>query len=67
MGQGVTNVLSMKASTLASLFAVEAHDECVRVTDLDKSSRSDAQSFMACAAFADPCTRISSQGKEDID
>ena len=59
--------LSVKASTLASLFVVEAHDECVRVIDLaDKSSRSDAQSFLACTrAFADPCTRVSSQWKED--
>ena len=48
--QGANNVLSVKASTLASLFAVEAHDERVRVIDLDKSSRSDAQSLLACAA-----------------
>ena len=48
--QGAINVLSVKASTLASLFAVEAHDERVHVTDLDKSSRSDAQSLLACAA-----------------
>ena len=48
--QGANNVLSVKASTPASLFAVEAHDERVRVIDLDKSSRSDAQSLLACAA-----------------
>ena len=51
--QGAINVLSVKASSPASLFAVEAHDERVRVTDLlDKSSRSDAQSLLllACAA-----------------
>ena len=48
--QGAIYVLSMKASTLASLFAVEVHDERVRVIDLDKSSRSDAQSLLACAA-----------------
>ena len=48
--QGAINVLSVKASSPASLFMVEAHDEPVRVTDLDKSSRSDAQSLLACAA-----------------
>ena len=36
----------MKASSQASLFAVEAHDERVCMTDLDKSSRS------ACAIIA---------------
>ena len=40
----------MKASTLASLFAVEEHDERMHVIDLDKSSRSDAQSLLACTA-----------------
>ena len=62
--QGAINVLSVKASTLASLFAVE----CVRVTDLDNSSRSDAQSLLACAArLLIPFARIllSSQAKED--
>ena len=34
--QGAINVLSETASTLASLFAAEAHDERVRVTDLDR-------------------------------
>ena len=29
------NVSSVKASTLASLFAVEAHDKRMRMTDLD--------------------------------
>ena len=48
--QGAIKVLSAKASSPASLFAAEAHDEHVRVTDLDKSSRSDAQSLLACAA-----------------
>ena len=47
--QGANNVLSVKASTPDSLFAVEAHDERVRVIDLDKSSRSDAQLLLACA------------------
>ena len=46
--QGAIKVLSVKASSPALLFAVEAHD--VHVTDLDKSSRSDAQSLLACAA-----------------
>ena len=48
--QGANNVLSMKTSTPDSLFAVETHDERVRVIDLDKSSRSNAQSLLACAA-----------------
>ena len=47
--QVAIKVLSVKASSLASLFAVEAHDECVRVTHVDKSSRTDAQSLLACA------------------
>ena len=48
--QGAIKVLSVTASSPVSLFAVEAHDERVRVTDLDKSSRSDVQSLLACAA-----------------
>ena len=67
--QGAINVLSVKASTLASLFAVEAHDEHVCVTDLDKSSRSDAQSLLACAARLLILVRAylyKIQGKEDI-
>ena len=48
--QCAIKVLSVKASSLASLFAVEAHDERVRMTDLDNSSRSDAQSLLACIA-----------------
>ena len=50
--QEAINVLNVKASTLASLFAVEAHNERARVTDLDKSSRSDAQSLLAVACAA---------------
>ena len=45
------------SSSPASLFAVDEHDECVRVTGLDKLTRS------ACVIvsgmrrkFADPCT-----------
>ena len=48
--QGAIKVLSVTASSPASLFAVEAHDERVRMPDLNKSSRSDAQSLLACAA-----------------
>ena len=48
--QGAIKVLSVKASSPASLFAVEVHDERVRVTDLDNSSRSDAQSLLASKA-----------------
>ena len=47
--QGAINVLSMTASSPVSLFAVEGHYERVRITDLDKSSRSDAHSLLACA------------------
>ena len=46
--QDAIKVLSVKASSPASLFTVEVHDE--HVTDLDNSSRSDAQSLLACAA-----------------
>ena len=41
---------SVKSSSLSTLFAVEAHDERMCVTDLDKSATSDAQSLLACAA-----------------
>ena len=64
--QGAIKVLSVKASSPASLFAVEAHDECVHVTDLDKSSRSPCAIIAGMRrAFADPCTLVSSQGKAD--
>ena len=63
--QGAIKVLSVTASSPVSLFAVEAHDERVHVTDLDKLSRSDAIIAGMRRAFADPCTRVSSQGKED--
>ena len=59
-----TSPLSVKASTLASLFAVEAHDERVRVIDLIIQVRCAIIAGMR-RAFADPCMRISSQGKED--
>ena len=50
--QGAIKVLSVKTSSLASLFVVEAHDERVRMNALDNSSRSDAQSLLACAPCA---------------
>ena len=44
--QGAIKVLSVKASSPAPLFTVEVHNE--PLTDLDNSSRSDAQSLLAC-------------------
>ena len=62
--QGGIKVLSVKTSSPASLFGVEAHDEWVHVTGLDKLSRSAcAVNAGTCRAFADPCTRVSPYGK----
>ena len=64
--QGAIKVSSVKTSSLASLFAVEAHNERVRVNAPDNSSRSDAQIIAGMRrAFAGPCTRVSLQWKED--
>ena len=56
----------MKASSPAALFVVEAHDECMRKTDPDNHpGHACAISADVGCTFADPCTRLSSQGKAD--